>query len=161
MNWRCRLFDHDYGPEQEEPRRQAIVQEHQLTGGVHEYSVWEWPRFRACKRCGERYDVRSRFEPYDVPMDREDLHALRALVVATDLSNDHAFATLVRGLVNDMGMYAGDLGNALSVSRPTVMRWMDGKTSPHPAMREPVRTLALGMIDARLAKIDMASSKSP
>lgn len=161
MNWRCRLFDHDYGPEQEEPRRQAIVQEHQLTGGVHEYSVWECPRFRACKRCGERYDVRSRFETYDEPLDRERLQALRALVAAADLSNDSAFATLVGRIVGDMGMHPGELGDALSVSRPTILRWMDGKTSPHPAMREPVRTVAMGMIDARLARIDMASSKNP
>lgn len=67
---------------------------------------------------------------------------LRAFLDRAELSDDRVFAEAVSLVVETFGLPLGELGNALSVSRPTISRWMDGKTAPHPAMREPVRTFA-------------------
>jgi hypothetical protein len=40
------------------------------------------------------------------------------------------------------------IGDALSVSRPTINRWVNGKNLPYNAMRKPV----LGWIDGELSK---------
>jgi len=76
----------------------------------------------------------------------ERLTILREFLVGADLSKDDVFAHVVRCAVDDLGLTPGELGNALSVSRPTVERWMGGVTAPHPLMREPIRRFMMRKI---------------
>lgn len=75
---------------------------------------------------------------------------LRDFVTRADLSNDDVFAHVVRCAVDDLGLAAADVGNTLSVSRPTVERWMRGTIAPHVAMREPIRRFMLRKLGERL-----------
>lgn len=72
---------------------------------------------------------------------------LRKTYFHAKLEDDATFAYTVSQVLKDFGLTAGELGNALSVSRPTIERWAKGKTAPHLKMREPLRTFALRKID--------------
>jgi hypothetical protein len=60
-----------------------------------------------------------------------------------NLSDDAVFASVVKEILDYFQILPGDIGNSLRVSRPTIMRWKNGVTSPHPLMREPIRRFAL------------------
>jgi len=78
---------------------------------------------------------------------------LRDLVMKSDLSDDAQFSGVVRCALEVMDMVPGELGNALSVSSPTVKRWASGAAAPHPAMRQPVRRYLLRRTASTLLRL--------
>jgi len=62
----------------------------------------------------------------------------RATARATDVRVDVNFQNILRNGQKFLGMSEQQLGDALSVSRPTINRWINGKNLPYMAMRKPV-----------------------
>lgn len=74
---------------------------------------------------------------------REGLEAMRAFIEAADLERDDVYSAAVRSVIRGLAIEPGTLGDAMSCSVPTVRRWMNGVTVPHPGMRESLRRYAL------------------
>lgn len=68
---------------------------------------------------------------------------LREMVETSDLSVDSNFKEMLRSLVWTLRLTESEVGSALRVSSPTITRWINGVTAPHPALRESIRKYAL------------------
>jgi|GEM_PF-1903682 transcriptional regulator with XRE-family HTH domain len=72
---------------------------------------------------------------------KERLLSLRELsecVKSADVRNDNEFQSIIRDGQILLEMSDQEMGDALSVSRPTVNRWINGKNLPHPVIRKSI-----------------------
>ena len=63
---------------------------------------------------------------------------LVARLGVADARNDELFTELFQEAANELGMSDAELAEKLRVSRPTVTRWKEGRSLPHPAIRPPI-----------------------
>ena len=68
----------------------------------------------------------------------ETLSALHNDARTADITNDDKFRTIIGACRYTLEMSDQEIGDALHVSRPTVSRWINGKSVPHPVMRKPI-----------------------
>ena len=69
---------------------------------------------------------------------RSELRDVRARIKAADINEIEIFSHSLREGLESTGMSEKDFAAALSVSPPTVNRWVRGKNAPHPAFRRVV-----------------------
>src|SRR6266481_7771742 len=69
-------------------------------------------------------------------------------VRSVDIKVDSEFQRILRQAQELLELSDQEIGDELSVSRPTVNRWMNGKNLPYNAMRKPV----LSWIDEQLVQ---------
>ena len=78
-------------------------------------------------------------KPYVQTQSRQDtLSTLRNDARSADLRNDEKFRAIICACRYVLEMSDAEIGDALHVSRPTVSRWINGKSIPHPMMRKPI-----------------------
>ena len=81
-------------------------------------------------------------------MSRADaLRGFKDEIRSVDVKVDTEFQRILGRAQELLELSDQEIGDALSVSRPTVNRWINGKNLPYNAMRKPV----LSWIDAELA----------
>jgi transcriptional regulator with XRE-family HTH domain len=66
------------------------------------------------------------------------LNQLRERIHSTDINDDKQFQAVLIDAQTLLEMTDRDIATALSVSRPTVSRWMRGTNLLHPMGRQPV-----------------------
>jgi ribosome-binding protein aMBF1 (putative translation factor) len=76
------------------------------------------------------------------------LKEFQAAIHQIDLTIDDDFQRLIVAARGLFEMSDGELADALSVSRPTINRWVNGKNLPYNALRKAV----FGWIDRQLTK---------
>jgi len=64
--------------------------------------------------------------------------AERALSTPGAIANDDLFVELLTKAAEVLELTDGDIADAAGVSRPTVNRWLNRQSDPHPAMRRPL-----------------------
>lgn len=75
-------------------------------------------------------------------------HALVRLELMTaDLADDATYTRIINLCAVVLEIEDNEIATALGVSRPTVARWMNSITRPHPAAREPVRRFFMKRLD--------------
>jgi transcriptional regulator with XRE-family HTH domain len=89
----------------------------------------------------------------------ETLRQFQAEIRAVDLKVDENFQGVLRAAQGLLEMSDQEIADALSVSRPTVNRWMNGKNLPYNAMRKPVFSWIDAQLSARIKRIE-ASARS-
>jgi len=57
---------------------------------------------------------------------------------SADPQDDAAFLVLLRRAFETLRLTDTDLSREFGMSRPTVTRWRNGVTTPHPALRKPL-----------------------
>jgi hypothetical protein len=67
----------------------------------------------------------------------EELKEFQALCRNVDVRDDAAFQNLLQSARHILEMSEAQIADALSVSRPTFNRWVNGRSLPHVAMRTP------------------------
>jgi DNA-binding XRE family transcriptional regulator len=77
-----------------------------------------------------------------------ELQEFQAAIKKVDLRLDNEFQKLISGAQKVLEMTDGDLADALSVSRPTINRWVNGRNLPYNGLRKAVFT----WIDGQLSK---------
>lgn len=68
--------------------------------------------------------------------DARQLEAFARDVDAADLSDREAFSRVLRKGMDLLELLDSDLSERFDASRPSVNRWRNGKTAPHPAVRQ-------------------------
>src|ERR1700722_13346758 len=85
------------------------------------------------------------------------LRQFQAALRLVDPKDDREFQRVLQEAQQLLEMSDQEIGDAISVSRPTVNRWVNGRNLPYNAMRSPVFT----WIDTQLArKIKMLTSST-
>lgn len=79
-------------------------------------------------------------------MEQNKLDELKKFVLEANLNDNNVWAETVCSVVDVLQLTPGLLGSHLQVSRGTVIRWMNGVSSPHEMMREPLRRFVLRYI---------------
>jgi transcriptional regulator with XRE-family HTH domain len=77
-----------------------------------------------------------------------ELAEFQAGIKKVDLKQDDEFQKLISGAQHVLEMTDGELADALSVSRPTINRWVNGRNLPYNGLRKAVFT----WIDRQLTK---------
>lgn len=88
------------------------------------------------------------YEHYSTGTRVAELKRFQAEVRSADPKSDQSFQQILRYARELLEMSDQVIGDALSVSRPTINRWANGKNLPYNAMRKPV----LSWIDGELSK---------
>jgi|SRR5882757_5541488 len=89
----------------------------------------------------------------------ETLRQFLAEVRAVDFKIDENFQGILRAAQGLLEMSEQEIADALSVSRPTVNRWINGKNLPYNAMRKPVVSWIDDQLSARIRRVE-ASARS-
>lgn len=76
----------------------------------------------------------------------EELNELQDRARRVDVRNDADFQAILRDARNVLELSEAQIADALSISRPTFNRWINGRSLPHIAMRTP----ALAWISSQL-----------
>lgn len=69
---------------------------------------------------------------------KNDLDKFINLLEIGDPADDEVFCKILATSEKALNMSDQDLGRAIRVSRPTVTRWRNGKSVPHPLVRKGV-----------------------
>jgi RES domain-containing protein len=88
------------------------------------------------------------------------LRALQAEVRKVDLKVDAEFQRILRTAQQVLEISDREIGDALSVSRPSVNRWMNGTNLPYNAMRKVVFSWIDAQLAAKLRTIGAAGERS-
>jgi len=76
---------------------------------------------------------------------------------AADLKIDAEFQRILQDAQALLEMSDQEIADALSVSRPTVNRWINGKNLPYNAMRKPVLTWIQEQLTQKLKKVEAST----
>jgi transcriptional regulator with XRE-family HTH domain len=87
----------------------------------------------------------------------EVLKKFRADAQSTDLKVDVEFQRILREAQALLEVSDQEIADALSVSRPTVNRWVNGKNLPYYAMRKPILSWIGDQLTARIRKLEAAA----
>ncbi len=71
-------------------------------------------------------------------MDAERLRGLLNALQTANVADDAAFHNCVSMAFNLIVLSEDELARKFSVSRPSINRWKNGRSAPHPAMRKHV-----------------------
>lgn len=66
----------------------------------------------------------------------EQFRELQRRLKLANIEDDKVFQSLIRDAQVLLEMSDSEIANSLSVSRPTLNRWMNGRTSPHLAIKK-------------------------
>jgi transcriptional regulator with XRE-family HTH domain len=75
----------------------------------------------------------------------------------TDLKIDADFQIMLREAQALLELSDKEMADALSVSRPTINRWMRGKNLPYYAMRKPIVTWISEQLAGKVKKLNTAA----
>lgn len=67
----------------------------------------------------------------------EELRGLLTRATALNVRDDTEFQGVMRDAPGILEMTEAQIADALSISRPTFNRWINGRSAPHVAMRTP------------------------
>ena len=81
------------------------------------------------------------------------LSELRSLTANLDLKDDEGFRNVFRRAQVVLEMSDQELADALSMSRPSVNRWRNGRNLPHSAMRKHILFWIGAQLTAKLKKV--------
>jgi len=84
----------------------------------------------------------------------DSLQEFRKAVLSADLESSTAFISLLNQAQALLEMNDREIGDALRVSRPTVNRWMRGKSLPHRALRKPIAGWVLQQLTVKIKRIE-------
>ena len=84
----------------------------------------------------------------------DSLQELRKVVLSADLDSSTAFQSLLNRAQELLEMNDQEIGDSLRVSRPTVNRWMRGKSLPHRALRKPIAGWVLQQLTVKIKRIE-------
>ena len=74
------------------------------------------------------------------------LEDLKLRLCTTSPNDAEQFRRNVADTFNLLGLKLTDISRRMGVSKPTVQRWMDGASAPHPLARSSVHKELLGLI---------------
>jgi transcriptional regulator with XRE-family HTH domain len=69
---------------------------------------------------------------------------------SVDVRNDSDFQDILRDARSVLEMSESQIADALSISRPTFNRWINGRSFPHIAMRTPAITWMLDQLNRKI-----------
>jgi len=84
----------------------------------------------------------------------DSLQEFKKTVLSADLDSSTAFQSLLNRAQALLEMNDQEIGDALRVSRPTVNRWMRGKSLPHRALRKPIAEWVLRQLTLKIKRIE-------
>jgi transcriptional regulator with XRE-family HTH domain len=87
----------------------------------------------------------------------EALSELRSVIETLDLRNDEEFRVVFRDAQTLLELSDQELADTLSMSRPTVNRWRNGRNLPHFAMRKHILRWIGEQLTAKVKKIAAAN----
>jgi DNA-binding transcriptional regulator YiaG len=92
---------------------------------------------------------------YDSTIERADsLKQFSAEAHSVDLKVDAEFHRILREAQALLETSDQEIADALSVSRPTVNRWMNGKNLPYNAMRKPILTWIGEQLSVKIKRLE-------
>jgi transcriptional regulator with XRE-family HTH domain len=92
---------------------------------------------------------------YDSTIERaESLKQFSAEAHSVDLKVDAEFQRILREAQALLETSDQEIADALSVSRPTVNRWMNGKNLPYNAMRKPILTWIGEQLSVKIKRLE-------
>jgi transcriptional regulator with XRE-family HTH domain len=86
----------------------------------------------------------------------EVLRRLHSELGAIDFKDDAEFQRIFREAQALLEMSDQEIADALSVSRPSVNRWTNGRNLPYPAMRKHILGWIAGQLDAKIKRAEAA-----
>jgi DNA-binding transcriptional regulator YiaG len=87
----------------------------------------------------------------------DELQRFLARINSADLSSESEFRTLMQEVLQLLELSEDELADALYVSRPTVNRWVNGRSSPLPGMRRSVLAWVREQLQRRMRRAARAS----
>jgi ribosome-binding protein aMBF1 (putative translation factor) len=84
----------------------------------------------------------------------ESLRTFRNEISSVDLKQDAEFQRILRQAQELLVLSDQEIADELSVSRPTVNRWVNGKNLPYLAMRKPIATWIDKQLSLKIRKIE-------
>jgi transcriptional regulator with XRE-family HTH domain len=79
---------------------------------------------------------------------------------AAKLEDDQVFQTLMHDAQVLLEMSDSEIANSLSISRPTLNRWINGRTTPHVAIRKAAAKWISEQLTARVRRLQTATRSS-
>jgi hypothetical protein len=79
---------------------------------------------------------------------------------AAKLEDDQVFQSLMRDAQVLLEMSDSEIANSLSISRPTLNRWINGRTTPHVAIRKAAAKWISEQLTARVRRLQTATRSS-
>ena len=89
----------------------------------------------------------------------EVLRRLLAEIGNLDSKSDAEFQRVFREAQALLEMSDQEIADALSVSRPSVNRWTNGRNLPHNAMRKYILKWIAGQLDSMVRKLEVAAKQ--
>jgi predicted DNA-binding transcriptional regulator AlpA len=80
----------------------------------------------------------------------DELNDLLVRARRIDVRNDAEFRSVLRDAPSVLEMSESQIADALSISRPTFNRWINGRSLPHIAMRTPAITWLAEQLNSRI-----------
>ena len=80
----------------------------------------------------------------------EELNDLQDRARRVDVRKDEEFQAILRDARGVLEMSESQIADGLSISRPTFNRWINGRSLPHIAMRNPAIIWILDQLDSRI-----------
>jgi transcriptional regulator with XRE-family HTH domain len=84
----------------------------------------------------------------------DSLQEFKKAVLSADLESSTAFRSLLNQAQALLEMNDQEIGDSLRVSRPTVNRWMRGKSLPHRALRKPIAEWVLQQLTVKIKRLE-------
>lgn len=85
-----------------------------------------------------------------MPNPKKYLAALLHRASHADIEDDQEFRSILSEAMKRLSLSDDDIAGALLVSRPTVNRWLEGKSEPHPAMRRPIYAWIIKLVQKQI-----------
>ncbi len=79
---------------------------------------------------------------------------------AAKLEDDQVFQALMHDAQILLEMSDSEIANSLSISRPTLNRWINGRTTPHVAIRKSAAKWISEQVTARVRRLQTATRSS-
>lgn len=91
----------------------------------------------------------------------ETLRKFRNEISSVDIRQDVEFQRVLRQAQELLEISDQEIADGLSVSRPTVNRWVNGKNLPYLAMRKPIATWIDKQLAAKIRKVEALVRQPP
>lgn len=82
----------------------------------------------------------------------DELNELLDRARQIDVRNEADFREILRDARSVLEMSESEIADALSISRPTFNRWINGRNLPHIAMRAPAVAWIVGQLNSRIKR---------
>lgn len=91
---------------------------------------------------------------YDIEFRVKSLMEAQRYIQSADLSVDAEFKTIIRLAQELLEITDRQMADFLSVSRPTINRWTNGRNLPYLALRKPVRSWILDQLGSKIKTVE-------